>query len=138
MPKKKNNMILLLVLAIAAVAVLALLTIPYGSHLKVVASVTANAISIQSCSLEKNYPINMLGDMRNTVSLGVNSISMQVYYGQSLVLSSQKGNLGIGNCVIDSNIVPSSVPSNSNLLVVVKLIDPSGNIIAQNQETILY
>jgi hypothetical protein len=137
--KTKKYLLLAIVSIIAIVAVPTVLMLPTGSNVRVVSQVTDNSIQITNCYFVKIHPISIL-DADNTGSTGTNYVTVIISNAQTQerIFTFNRESIGLGSFVAESPILPSSLKTNTELLVNVELHDSSGDLLENNQTTIIF
>jgi len=140
--RSKQKRTLLLVLTVSCVtfgAFASLFFIPLGTCVHVVASTTPHGVIINGCTLKTVYILS-IDNPEPSSSIGNRVIVMKVFNRQTEIFSVEKNKIGntIGNYVIDSPTLPSDLSVNSELRVTIQLRNSTGNLIAQDETTILY
>jgi hypothetical protein len=138
--KQKRNLLLVVTVLCVAIAVFAgLFYIPLGTCVRVFASTTPSGVSINGCSLRTAYVLSFSSSEIST-SVGDRVIAMKVFSGQTELFTVEKTKISndIGNYNIDSPTLPSDLSANSELRVAIELRDSAGNLLAQDETTILY
>jgi hypothetical protein len=135
-------MLLLVVIALCiTVAVVAgLFFIPLGTCIHVATAVTPRTVSIMGCSLREVYMLSYNSPELSSSYDGDRVIVIKVFDRQTEISTVEKTNITnyIGTYVIDSPTLPSDLSVNSELRVIVQLRDSTGNLLAQDETSILY
>ena len=126
-------------LLVIAITLACFYLIPIGKCVRVAASVTPRAVSINGCSLSEVYLLNF-NNPESLDSVADRLIVLSVFSNQAELLTVEKANITnyIGSYVIDTPTLPADVSTNSELLVTIQLKDSAGNLLAEDQTTILY
>lgn len=126
-------------LLIIAITLACFYLIPIGKGVRVAASVTPRAVSINGCSLSEVYLLNF-NNPEPSDSVANRLIVLRVFNNQAELFTVEKANITnyIGNYVIDTPVLPADLSANSELLITVQLKDSAGNLLAEDQTTILY
>lgn len=91
------------------------------------------------CSLKDVYLLGS-SDIESSESIGDRVIVVRVFNGQDGLFTIERANITnyIGYYVINSPTLPAEVSLNSELHVEIQMIDSVGNILAEDETTILY
>jgi len=132
---------LLLILAISCVTAISLLCLNFisiGKYVQVIASTAPSTVSM-GCSLKDVYLLGS-SDIESSESIGDRVIVVRVFNGQDGLFTIERANITnyIGYYVINSPTLPAEVSLNSELHVEIQMIDSVGNILAEDETTILY
>lgn len=141
--RSKQKRVLLLVVAVSCIIVAAiagLSFIPLGTCVRVAVSTTPYGVSLYGCQLRTVYVLSFNSPEPSTPSVGDRVIVMKVFSRQTEIFTVEKANISnyIGNYVIDSPTLPSDLSANSELRVAIQLRNSTGNLLAQDETTILY
>ena len=125
-------------LAIATVSIiLYLFLVPQGSCVYVLVEVKENSLTISECALRKLYRINILAPEEDVTS-GDRRIVLKVFHNQTELLSSERYNIGTGNCVLQTARLPNGIPINSELTIKIQLYNPNNEMITQTETILVY
>ena len=132
---------MLLILAISCVTAISLLCLNFisiGKYVQVIASTAPSTVSM-GCSLKDVYLLGS-SDIESSESIGDRVIVVRVFNGQDGLFTIERANITnyIGYYVINSPTLPAEVSLNSELHVEIQMIDSVGNILAEDETTILY
>lgn len=134
----RRRTIFYVVIAIAIVSiVLYLFLVPQGSSVYVLVEVKEDSLNISQCALKKLFLISLLSSEEN-VTRGDRRIVLRVFYNQTELLSSERYDIGTGNCVLRSSRLPSNITLNSELLIRVQLYSAINEMITQTETTLVY
>lgn len=117
-----------------------LLLVPQGSHVYVLADVDNELVSIEQCALKKNYLISLVRPEDN-ISQGDRNLVLRIFYNQTEILTSNRCtryNIGTGTCVLESNMLPTNLPIDAELLIRVELYDANDLFIASTEDNLVY
>ena len=91
------------------------------------------------CSLKDVYLMGS-SDIESTQSIGDRVLVMRIFNGQDALFTIDRANVSnyLGLYVINSPTLPAEVSPNSELRVTIQLLDSSGNLLAEDEKTILY
>jgi len=91
------------------------------------------------CSLKDVY---LLGSSKieSSGSIGDRVLVIRVFNGQNGLFTIERANITnyIGLYVINSPTLPAEVSPNSELRITIQLIDSAGNLLAEDETTLLY
>lgn len=138
----KHKRIIILTVAlllIIAITLACLYLVPIGKCVRVAASVTPRAVSINGCSLSEVYLLNFK-DPESSETLADRLLVLRVFSNQAELFAIEKANITnyIGNYVIDTPTLPADLSTNSELLITVQLKDSAGNLVAEDKTTMVY
>lgn len=132
----KSVVAVLAVLAVCLVAFVAGFLYPLWNYVEVQVGVNNSSIEIEKCAFVNHYLLQILPTPGNS-SAGNLVVVMNVYSNQTLISSTSRSNVGVGNCILDSQSL-SGVKGNSTLTIDVLLYSSTGSLIAQNETNITY
>jgi len=123
---------------VTAISLICLNFISVGKYVQVIASTTPGTVSID-CSLRDVYLLGT-SNIESSEAIGDRVIMLQVFNGKDGLFTIERANITnyIGYYVINSPTLPGEVSPNSELRVVIQLIDSAGNLLAEDETTILY
>ena len=117
-----------------------ILLVPQGSHVYVLAEVKDETVLIDQCALKKGYLMSVILP-EETISHGNRNIILRVFYNQTELFTSDRCiryNIGTGDCVLESNTLPSDLPIDSELLIQIELLDANNRLIAKVEDSLVY
>jgi hypothetical protein len=138
----KHKRIIALTIALLFIIVIAsacFYLIPISKCVRVTASTSPRTVNINGCSLSEVYLLNF-NNPESSESDGNRLIMLRVFSNQAELFTIEKANITsyIGSYVIDTTALPADVSINSELRITVQLKDSAGNLLAEDETTILY
>jgi hypothetical protein len=136
--RRSNRKVLyVLVFIILFAVIISLFLVPTGSYVYTVVYVGENSIAISQCVLRKGYLLNILNPDEN-ISKGDRTLILEVYQNQTKLLSVMRNDIGMGSCVLQSEMLPSNIASGSELSISIRLLNSANETIATTQSTLIY